>query len=103
MAEKKIIEIVSKFASKVKEKYDCVSVILFGSYAKGSFNENSDIDIAVVLKDYENFFNIQVELMRLRRDIDTRIEPHPIKEKDFNENTPLINEIKKYGQVINVA
>ena len=41
--------------------------------------------------------------MRLRREIDSRIEPHPIKESDFNQSNPLVNEIKKYGQIINVA
>jgi hypothetical protein len=41
--------------------------------------------------------------MRLRREIDSRIEPHPIKESDFNESSPLVNEIKKYGEIINVA
>ena len=103
MDKKEIREIAKKFAQKVAEKYDCVSVILFGSYAKGTNNENSDIDIAVILKDYDNLISIQIELMRIRRKIDSRIEPHPIKERDFNENNPLANEIKKYGEIINVA
>ena len=103
MDKREVIDIVKRFALKVNEKYDCVGIILFGSYAKGSSNIDSDIDIAVVLKDYDNLMNIQLELMRLRRKIDSRIEPHPIKESDFNENNPLVNEIKKYGEIINVA
>ena len=103
MDKKEIIDIVKRFAVKVIEKYDCVEIILFGSYAKGSSHIDSDIDIAVILKDYDNLMNIQLELMRLRREIDSRIEPHPIKESDFNESNPLVNEIKKYGEIINVA
>ena len=103
MDKGEIIDIVKKFAKKVTEKYDCVEIILFGSYAKGSDHIDSDIDIAVILKDFDNRMNTQLELMRLRREIDSRIEPHPFKESDFYENTPLINEIKKYGEIINVA
>ena len=103
MDKREIIDIVNKFAKEVTEKYDCIGIILFGSYAKGSNHIDSDIDIAVILKDYDNLMNIQLELMRLRRKIDSRIEPHPIKESDFNENNPLVNEIKKYGEVIKVA
>ncbi len=103
MDKREIREIAKKFAQKVAEKYDCVSVILFGSYAKGTSNKDSDIDIAVILKDYDNLMNIQIELMRIRREIDRRIEPHPIKERDFNESNPFAYEIKKYGEKINVA
>ena len=103
MDKREIREIAKKFAQKVAEKYDCVSVILFGSYAKDSNHNDSDIDIAVILKDYDNLVKIQIELMRIRREIDSRIEPHPIKEEDFNESNPLASEIKKYGEIINVA
>jgi len=103
MDKKEIIEIVKKFAKKVTEKYNSAEIILFGSYAKGSYHTDSDIDIAVILKGYDNLMNIQLELMRLRRNIDSRIEPHPIKESDFNESSPLVNEIRKYGEVISIA
>jgi len=103
MDKTEIINIVENFAKEVIKKYDCIGIILFGSYAKGNYHIDSDIDIAVILKDYDNLINIQLELMRLRRKIDSRIEPHPIKESNFNENNPLVNEIIKYGKRINVA
>ncbi len=102
MDKTKINEIIKKFAKEVYKKYKCSEIILFGSYAKGNYNSDSDIDIAVILKDYDNLLKTQLDLMRIRRKIDTRIEPHPIKEKDFNENNPLFNEIKKYGKKVNI-
>ena len=36
----------------------------------------------------DDFFSIQMQLMRLRRTIDLRIEPHPIWEGDFNIQNP---------------
>lgn len=35
--------------------------------------------------------------MKLRRSIDLRIEPHPIKEQDFNSSNPFAFEIKNTG------
>jgi hypothetical protein len=48
---------------------------------------------------------MQVELMRLRRNIDSRIEPHPFRESEFDISNPIASEIIKYGQEIsnNVA
>jgi len=103
MDKTEVVNIVKEFAEKVNEKYDSVEIFLFGSYAKGAYTNDSDIDIAVVLKDYDNLLTVQLELLRLRRNIDKRIEPHPIRRRDFNDGNPLFSEITKYGQKINVA
>ena len=92
MDKKDALEVALKYAYAVKSKYDFVKIILFGSYAKGNYNVDSDIDIAVILKDYSNLIEIQLELMRLRRKIDSRIEPHPFREKDFDITNPIVNE-----------
>lgn len=102
MDKREALDISLKYANAIKSKYDFVRIILFGSYAKGNFNEDSDIDIAVVLKDYNNLIDTQLDLMRLRRKIDSRIEPHPFREKDFDITNPIVNEIVKYGQDINI-
>lgn len=91
------IEITKKYAQAVRAKYKFVKIILFGSYAKGNCHKDSDIDIAVVLKDYNNLMETRLDLMRLRRKIDSRIEPHPFREKDFDISNPLVYEIVKYG------
>jgi predicted nucleotidyltransferase len=102
MDKKDALDIALKYAYAVKTKYDFVKIILFGSYAKGNFNADSDIDIAVILKDYNNLIDTQLDLMRLRRKIDSRIEPHPFREKDFDISNPIVNEIVKYGQDIKI-
>jgi uncharacterized protein len=78
-------------------------VYLFGSFAKGKENEESDIDIALILENMPDFFSTQRQLMKLRRKIDLRIEPHPIKEQDFNSLNPFAYEIEKTGIEINVG
>lgn len=102
MDKRDALNIALKYAAAVQSKYDFVKIILFGSYANGNFNADSDIDIAVILKDYNNMIDIQLDLMRLRRKIDSRIEPHPFREKDFDITIPIVNEIVKYGQDIKI-
>jgi predicted nucleotidyltransferase len=96
------IKVAQIYAGAIKENYHYIKVILFGSFAKGNYTEDSDIDIAVVFNDYNNLLDIQLDLMRLRRKIDSRIEPHPFRVKDFNLSNPLVNEILKYGQEIKI-
>ena len=96
---KEIADIVDKYIAIVKENYDVVAIILFGSYAKGTENEDSDIDIAVVTDDIKtDKFDEEVNLTLLRRKIDSRIEPHIIKVEDYeNDETPFIVEVKNTG------
>ena len=103
MDKREAIDIAVKYAHIVKSKYDFVKIILFGSYAKGNYNDDSDIDIAVILKDYNNLIETQLDLMRLRRKIDSRIEPHPFRENEFDISNPMVNEIVKYGHDINIS
>lgn len=48
MDKKDAIDIANRYANAVKSKYDYIKIILFGSYAKGNFNEDSDIGKSVV-------------------------------------------------------
>jgi len=102
MDKKDAIIIAQQYAIAVKEKYNYIKIILFGSYAKDNYHDDSDIDIAVVLKDYGDLMDMQLELMRLRRKIDSRIEPHPFRESEFELSNPMVNEILKYGQEIKI-
>ena len=96
---KEIADIVDKYITIVKENYDVVAIILFGSYVKGTEHEDSDVDIAVVTDDIKtDKFDEEVNLTLLRRKIDSRIEPHIIKVEDYeNDETPFIVEVKKTG------
>jgi predicted nucleotidyltransferase len=49
---------------------------IFGSYAKGTENRFSDIDVAIVSQDLtDDRFNERIRLMKIAFDIDRRIEP----------------------------
>lgn len=94
------LKIAMQYADVIKDSFDCKRIILFESYAKGNFNEDSDIDIVVVFTDYANRVDRQFELMKLTRNVDSRIEPHPFRKNEFELSNPIVNEIIKYGQEI---
>ena len=96
---KEIVDIVNKYIAIVKENYNVVAVILFGSYAKGTEHEDSDIDIAIITDDIKtDIFDEEVKMTLLRRKIDNRIEPHIISIDDYeNDETPFVVEVKNTG------
>lgn len=75
--------------------YKVKKAFLFGSYTRNRFTDDSDIDIALILEGYQDTIEELSNLMRLRRNFDLRIEPHPIDEKDFQQGNPFTEEIKK--------
>lgn len=96
--EKEIIENIKKYIEKISAYYSIDAIILFGSYAKGSQNENSDIDIAIISSDFKDIIEDGATLIGLTWKIDTRIEPHPISKEDFDKaSNPFIKEIINTG------
>lgn len=67
-------EIQQKIKDYFSQKTEIDTVLLFGSFAKGTFNSQSDIDIAIHSDselDYEKLAQIQTELSLLcHREID---------------------------------
>jgi len=71
---------------------------LFGSYASGAAVAHSDIDLAVFLNKRDiDGFREDLKLMRLRRKVDLRIEPHAFARADLRQPDPFIKEIVAKG------
>jgi len=70
------------------------AIYLFGSYTNGTSDGDSDIDLLVVSPDFtDNIIQDTVMLMQARRDIDLRIEPHPILSCEFDDH-PFVQLVK---------
>ena len=77
MVKRKAPETAIKYISFLRKKGPKpTKAYLFGSYAKGMADIDSDIDLAIIFEDFPDTFDMQVQLMKLRRKFDTRIEPH---------------------------
>lgn len=72
--------------------------ILFGSCAKGTAGKWSDIDIALVSRDFTGVgFYDRKKVNPFLIKTDSRIEPHPFRPEDFTEDNPFVKEILKQG------
>jgi len=99
MDKEAVIDRVKQYSDLVRQNFNVRKVVLYGSYAKGTAREDySDIDVAVVLdKLDDDILASEARLFRLRRNIDLRIEPVLLDEKD---RTGFLDEILKTGQII---
>ncbi|MFH1052632.1 MAG: nucleotidyltransferase domain-containing protein [bacterium] len=103
MVEESVINIVKKYILELQEKgLYFKKVILYGSHAKGTAKTDSDIDIMLVSKlfddDKKKYYPI-VWLSKIRTE--NRIEPYLISEKAFNTAfSPLIDAAKYEGYEI---
>jgi uncharacterized protein len=96
-----VIVIANQYAEILKQKLDIQSIYLFGSYLKGTNDSDSDIDIAVIADDLTgDLFEDTIKLMKYRRQVDNRIEPHPFLTSEFNEQNPIAKEIMDTGTKI---
>jgi predicted nucleotidyltransferase len=94
-----VIKRVKKYADTVKKNFSVKKIILYGSYANGTHREDSDIDVAVILESVDDdFLKSETKLFRLKKDIDPRIEPILIEEK--NDKSGFLEVILKIGKII---
>lgn len=99
MDRKQAIKRVKRFADVVRQHLPVCDVVLYGSYAAGRPRRYSDIDVAVVVDEYEgDLFDMKARLFRLRREIDVRIEPLLLERKHDPAN--FLQEIERTGEVV---
>ena len=53
MVQKESISVLEEFKRKLAKKFSIQKIVLFGSRAKNTFNEESDFDLLVISKDLE--------------------------------------------------
>ena len=95
---KEVFEYISLLKNR---KIHIQQAYLFGSYAKGTADEWSDIDLALVTDGFiGDSFDFRFMLAKLARSIDPDIEPHPYLISEFNESNPVAGEILKNGERI---
>lgn len=75
---------IKKLTEPIFRKYGVEKAYLFGSYARGDYNENSDIDIIIVAKNIRSLLIIGAILEALKQVL--RKEVDLIEEECFEEN-----------------
>jgi uncharacterized protein len=85
-----------------KEGIQFDRIYLFGSYAKNCPRDWSDIDIAVVSKEFRgNLFDKQLLLDKIADKVSYAIEPHPLHPRDLKDKwSSLALEIREHNKVL---
>ena len=98
MDKEQAIALAKRYKEMVAEKLPLKALYLYGSYSKGNYREDSDIDIAVVVESLNhNYFEDTPLLWKLRRKISNLIEPVLLIE---DMNNPLYCDIARTGILI---
>ena len=81
-------------------------IIIFGSYSKGNYSKDSDIDIAIVSQDFngKDIFE-KTEMIKglkwlLVEDIELPFDIVPISLQEWKESSSLVVEFVKAGKVL---
>jgi uncharacterized protein len=94
-----IIDKINSFVEYLeKDNIQIQQIYLFGSQAKGKFNEYSDIDLALVS---QNFCGVRFKdnetIIKKTPSIFSMIETHPYRPEDFTTDNPFVEEILRTG------
>ena len=104
---KKIKPVITELAKLYRQYYGnrLKYVVLYGSYARGDFDENSDIDVLVVLdhvvsvySENEILTDIKLDLM-IEKEVFISTQPIPIEKYKYS-TMPFYKNIKKDGILV---
>jgi len=103
-ADTKLKKILKEFRTKTEKLYGrrLKDIILYGSWARGEANEESDIDLLLVLKgnvvpgkEIDRMIDVITEI-NMKHGV--LISIHPISEEDFlTLNSPLLINVRREG------
>jgi predicted nucleotidyltransferase len=91
------------YADDVRREMSIDKAILFGSYAKGTATELSDVDVCFFLKNYggRDRFDIMFQLLKISRKYPgVFFEPLAFETSEIERDNPFVKEILRTGQEI---
>ncbi len=98
MDKEQAVKLAKRYKSAVAECLPLKALYLYGSFSKGTYTDDSDIDIAVVVDHLNSDYFADTPLLwKLKRKISNLIEPVLLIE---DHNNPLYADILKTGILI---
>ncbi len=95
MDKEQALTLVRKYKALVTNHFPIKEVYMYGSFSKGTYHDESDIDVAVVVDRIESdYFKATPLLWKLRRKVSTLIEPVMFLE---DTDSPLYADILRTG------
>jgi predicted nucleotidyltransferase len=96
---KAVKEEAKLYADEIRRHLPVDKAYLFGSYAKGTANELSDVDVCFFLRDYGGKERIDVGsfLLKIASDYKAYFESLVFETSEIELNNPFVNEILHTG------
>jgi len=94
-----VLNVTTDYINKLRKQIPVEKVVLFGSYAKGNYTKDSDVDLAVFSPVFDNMSRVDGLTLLLMQALGYKIDiqPQPYTMKDYAEHTGLVDEILKTG------
>lgn len=86
MTDEQVTLIATEFGQKLQGVFEFVEIRLFGSYMKHRANQYSDLDLAVISRDFSGMemYTAMKILNRLKLQVNNVIEPIPLTPDELN-------------------
>lgn len=90
---------VEKYLDRLRQEIPVEKAMLFGSYARGTFDSGSDIDLAIFSDYFRGMRRVDSIAFLLSRaaDIDLDLEPLAFTYDEYAERIGLVDEIIRTG------
>ncbi|RWX52527.1 Nucleotidyltransferase domain-containing protein [Candidatus Electrothrix marina] len=99
MDKEEVIRKMVQYKRLLSQSMSFDKMMLFGSYARGTQREDSDVDVAIIVDEMQgDYFSTRPLLWRIRREVDDRIEPVLLETK--HDQGGFLKEIMKNGILI---
>ena len=102
LSKDQVIVLVEEFLRVYSEKYKIIQAYIFGSFAKGTAGDYSDIDVALILErlnvSEDSPFDENFQIFHEAQQYDSRLEVLCFPQDEFDRNgESIIKRIKEEG------
>ncbi|MDA2924668.1 nucleotidyltransferase domain-containing protein [Acidobacteria bacterium AH-259-L09] len=101
MAERQITKLLNELRTGLKKIYAerLSGIYLFGSYVRGEPDDESDLDVAIVLEDFYDYWEEIQRTSRLISQLSLHygisISPVRVRKAQWFEDDPFLNNVRK--------
>lgn len=92
------IDEIKEILCKLLKAFPVESVILFGSYAKESANEDSDIDLVIDTKETLMGFKLYSLITKIEETFQKQVDA--FEKSEIIDNSKIADEIRKTGVIV---
>jgi predicted nucleotidyltransferase len=102
LSKDEVIQMAKDFLARARRKYDVRDAYLFGSFAKGTHAEYSDVDLAIVLgssfRSEQSPYDDQFMIFHEAQEFNSRLEVVCFLKEEFDQDGgALARRVKKEG------